>query len=64
VFSSEVGAGSREENASNEKMEPRSDSIGTEKAPGRHYRFDLFQPRYLIERRQQRLLLGERCCEV
>src|SRR2546429_685774 len=32
AFSSEVGTGSREENASNKKIEPRSDSIGTEKA--------------------------------
>jgi hypothetical protein len=33
AFSSEVDTGSREENASNRKMEPRSDSIGTEEAP-------------------------------
>jgi hypothetical protein len=26
-----VGTGSREENASNKRLEPRSDSIGTEK---------------------------------
>jgi hypothetical protein len=32
AFSSEVAAGSREENASKQKLEPRSDSIGTEKA--------------------------------
>jgi hypothetical protein len=32
AFSSEVDTGSREENASNQKMEPRSDSIRTEKA--------------------------------
>jgi hypothetical protein len=32
AFSSEVDPGSREENASNKKREPRSDSIGTEKA--------------------------------
>jgi hypothetical protein len=32
AFSSEVDAGSREENASKQKIEPRSDSIGTEKA--------------------------------
>jgi hypothetical protein len=31
AFSSEVDTGSREENAS-KKIEPRSDSIGTEKA--------------------------------
>jgi hypothetical protein len=29
-----VGTGSREENASKQKLEPRSDSIGTEKALG------------------------------
>jgi len=35
AFSSEVDTGSRQENASKHKsLEPRSDSIGTEKAPG------------------------------
>src|ERR1700754_1835589 len=35
AFSSEVDTGSREENASKQKIEPRSDSIGAEKAlPG------------------------------
>jgi hypothetical protein len=32
AFSSEVDTGSREENASKQEIEPRSDSIGTEKA--------------------------------
>jgi hypothetical protein len=32
AFSSEVDTGSREENASKEKREPRSDSIGMEMA--------------------------------
>src|SRR2546423_11431210 len=32
AFSSEVEAGSREENASKQRVEPRSDSIGTERA--------------------------------
>src|SRR5262249_32582554 len=32
AFSSEVETGSRDENASNKNREPRSDSIGTEKA--------------------------------
>src|ERR1700678_3684116 len=32
VFSGEVDTGSREENASNKNLEPRSDSIGTENA--------------------------------
>jgi hypothetical protein len=35
AFSSEVDTGSREENASKQEIEPRSDSIGTEKALGR-----------------------------
>jgi hypothetical protein len=34
AFSSEVETGSRQENASNKNLEPRSDSIGTEKALG------------------------------
>src|SRR5712671_6459185 len=34
AFSSEVDTGSREENASKQEIEPRSDSIGTEKALG------------------------------
>src|SRR5712671_2031448 len=32
AFSSEVDTGSRQENASKQEIEPRSDSIGTEKA--------------------------------
>ena len=32
AFSSEVATGSRQENASNQNLEARSDSIGTEKA--------------------------------
>jgi hypothetical protein len=32
AFSSEVDTGSREENASKQEVEPRSDSIGMEKA--------------------------------
>jgi hypothetical protein len=32
AFSSEVATGSREENAKMQKREPRSDSIGSEKA--------------------------------
>jgi hypothetical protein len=32
AFSSEVDTGSREKNASKQEIEPRSDSIGTEKA--------------------------------
>jgi hypothetical protein len=32
AFSSEVDTGSREENVSKQELEPRSDSIGTEKA--------------------------------
>jgi hypothetical protein len=35
AFTSEVGTGSREENPSKQKIEPRSDPIGTEKALGR-----------------------------
>ena len=31
AFSSEVDTGSREENASDKNLEPRSDSIGTDK---------------------------------
>jgi hypothetical protein len=34
AFSSEVGTGSREENASKQKIEPRPGSIATEKALG------------------------------
>src|SRR5229473_4727374 len=36
AFSSEVDTGSREENASKQEIEPRSDSIGTEKAQADH----------------------------
>jgi len=36
AFSSEVDTGSREENASKQEVEPRSDSIGTEKALATH----------------------------
>jgi hypothetical protein len=34
AFSSEVDSGSREENASKQRMEPGSDTIRTDKAPG------------------------------
>jgi sugar/nucleoside kinase (ribokinase family) len=68
AFSSEVETGSREENASKQEIEPRSDFIGTEKALVYHGRADPpFSPntlKYNDGKRMQALFIGQTYIDV